>query len=119
MRAGVLLCALSLLASCASPGSASRASLMSIVPGQSREDVIAFLGQPGDRTFRGSAEALTYCRSGLMSTDDYSTIWLVNNRVVSLTTMSRGYGTLNCTQFPEIDWGQAPPDVRIAIENSN
>ncbi len=104
-----------IVSACASQGVPDRANFMSVNPGMSREEVVSLLGQPGDRTFRGRGEALQYCRPGIF--DEYTTIWLVDGRVASLTRMEADTGIGSCFSYPAIDWGQAPPDVRISIEN--
>lgn len=114
MRWGTSLGLMLLIGACAS---VSKTELMSITPGQTREEVVALLGTPGARSFRGEAEALTYCNGVEFSAhDDYKTIWLLQGRVVALTSSNGGASILDCSAYPEIDWGQAPPDVRIAIE---
>ena len=115
LRSGYLAFAILALTACT--GDRIRANSMLIGPGDSREAVIAAMGPPENRTFRGSAEAWQYCSTGLTG-DTYRTVWLVNGKVASLTSRTtESHAPVLCAGFfPEVDWGQVPPDVRIAIE---
>ena len=103
-------------AGCVSAGEINKALTMNIAPGMTREQVISALGAPGSRSFRDNAEALQYCSTGY-SSDEYTTVWLLDGKVTSLTqSLGRvAFGPCGGTYLP-IDWGQAPPDIRIAIE---
>ncbi len=113
----LLSAAFVMVSSCSTTGIVSQEAMFQINPGMSREQVVSLLGVPGSRSFRDDGEALTYCRTGFLI-DSYTTVWLVRGRVVSLTTSDEPDRTPGlCTaRFPAIDWGQVPPDVRIAIE---
>lgn len=106
-----------LLSACSTTGVASQDSMLQITSGMSREQVIGLLGAPGNRSFQREGEALQYCHTGFLI-DYHSTVWLVRGVVVSLTTSNVPDAAPGlCTAwFPEVDWGQIPADVRIAIE---
>lgn len=107
-----------LVAGCAATGVASKGAVMDIESGMARQDVTARLGPPGNRTFRGDVEALQYCRTGLM-TDEYWTVWLLRGRVAALSSTNAAIAQGSCAgRFPPMDWANAPPDVRIAIERA-
>jgi hypothetical protein len=109
-----------LLAACQSAGE-FRTQAAAVRAGDSADTVIARMGDPGSRSFRGKAEAWQYCQTGVLSpTDSYTTVWLLEGQVVAMTTKRAAFGVGDCSAFfPEIDWGQAPPDVRIAVEVKN
>jgi hypothetical protein len=112
----VLAVGLLVLAACSTAGATSRSKLALVSPGMSKEQVIELLGPPGGRSFRDRGEALQYCRTGF-SSDEYTIIWLVDGTVRSMTTSLETIAMGNCGgKYPPIDWGQVPPDVRIAIE---
>ncbi|HJR83454.1 MAG TPA: hypothetical protein VJ775_05960 [Sphingomicrobium sp.] len=107
------------LSGCATTGVAPQTSISSIQPGMKRADVIAALGEPGNRSFRGGAEALQYCRksSALISDgEEYATVWLQDGAVAGLTTKRQRLDVSSCRAYPAIDWGQVAPDIRVRIE---
>lgn len=111
----VVLLALIVLCGCGGPN--LRSQVASLDPGSSKEQVLAVLGPPGERTFSGNAEAWQYCRTG-MQFDTYVTVWFVGGKVYRVTTqdaalMEWGYCS---TKYPTIDWGQVPADVRVKVE---
>lgn len=102
---------------CSTSGSLSdlHSRSMNIAQGISKADVMALMGAPGDRSFRGKGEAWQYCSTGFAS-DDYITVWFYNGIVEGLTTYSRAEAFGICTQtFSNIDWGQAPDDLKIKL----
>lgn len=105
------------LAACQSAGE-FRAQSRTVNAGDSAESVVAKMGEPGNRSFREKAEAWQYCHTGVLApTDSYTTIWLLDGRVIALTSQHAAFGIGECEEFfPEVDWGQAPPDVRIALK---
>ena len=102
-----------LLASCASVG-ASSAVAVAVQTGESKEQVLAQLGPPGDRQFRGENEALQYCRTignWIMGdrSGEYTVIWLYRGRVTGVSTYRVGLGTRRCeAAFTTLDWEKAP-----------
>lgn len=102
---------------CSSTGSVGglREKSMQISPGTTKQEVLALLGTPGDRSFKGKAEAWQYCSTGF-SQDQYMTIWLFEDVVHGMTSYTRGDAFGVCTQtFTGVDWGQAPDDLKIKI----
>ena len=88
---------------------------MNVNPGASKEEVLQMLGTPVNRSFRENAEVLQYCRTGNVF-DEYVNVWLLDGRVAALTNYTDSSGFLCQHDLREVDWGQAPPDIRIAIE---
>jgi len=113
MKRIILTCGFILVSACASNGVISKS--MAIQPGMSRADVVEVLGAPQNRSFKEDAEALQYCTTGAMS-DQYVNVWLVDGEVIALTNYTDETGFLCSGDMREIDWGQAPADIRIAIE---
>lgn len=101
------------LTACASNGVITKS--MDIQPGMNRADVVQILGAPQNRSFKENAEALQYCTTGAIS-DQYVNVWLVDDEVIALTNYTDESGFLCSGDMREIDWGQAPADIRIAIE---
>lgn len=89
--------------------------LQQIGPGTSGASVLTLLGTPGDRSFFGAGEAWQYCEQFLIRSNLFATVWLLNGVVVGLTTRSSNVPELCYNNFPVVDWGQAPPDIRIQI----
>jgi hypothetical protein len=107
------------LSGCANNGLTSQAALTHIQPGMSRTDVVAMLGEPGNRSFRGQVEALTYCKHTsdfISNREEYATIWLTAGKVQALTTDNRPLNISSCKNFPPMDWANAPSEVRLLIE---
>lgn len=95
-----------ILCGCSS-GELMKQSLM-ITPGQSKEDVLSFLGPPGNRQFQGKDEAWQWCSTG-MSTDDFLVVWFYDNLVTGITSYNNSQGYGDCGQFYRtIKWEDAP-----------
>jgi len=77
-------------------------------PGMSKDKVIALLGKPGDRTFRGTDEALSYAKIAGFGQCKYTTVWLKDRKLVGVTTR-RGGSVAGCGLGSEpVDWNQMP-----------
>lgn len=111
----LLLTACILLGACATAGVVTREQVAQVNPGMSSSEVMTLLGAPGDRSFREHAEAWQYCRDGAFS-DAYQTVWLVDGVVTSLTSHTLPPRGPCDAYYRSVDWGQAPPDVRLRIE---
>jgi hypothetical protein len=116
---GVLLLVLFsfLYTGCTTTGSVSNLheKSMEIGPGVTKDKVVEILGMPGDRSFRGAAEAWQYCSTGF-SQDKYITVWLYEDIVEGLTTYTRSDALGTCTQtFSSVDWGQAPNNLKVKL----
>lgn len=107
------------LAGCATAGNVTPDQVAQVNPGMTSAQVLQVMGAPGARSFREQAEAWQYCRDTMFQ-DDYQTVWIVEGVVVSLTNQSLPPGG-PCAGYygmVAVDWGQAPPDVRIRIEQA-
>lgn len=99
------------LCGCATTGTAPKEALQSVQPGMKRAEVIALLGEPGNRSFREDVEALQYCRKAGPVADylEFDTVWLRNATVAAYTTARRKIILASsCSNFPAVDWSQAP-----------
>ena len=115
LSGGVLLLLLILLSLCGCGGQNLRAQVSSLNPGQSKEQVLAVLGPPGNRSFSGNAEAWQYCRTGTeLTRDTYATVWFLDGRVHRVTTEQAQIVVGLCSGgYPTIDWGQM--DARVTV----
>jgi hypothetical protein len=101
---------------------------MAIERGMTQQQVMQLISDPNiakERTFRGSGTAIQFC-SGLGGGSrqsngvpvDYVIVWFVDNHVEGLTQY-RAYADNyfeSCSKgFREVDWGQAPADVRVKL----
>jgi hypothetical protein len=119
--------ALALTVSCASTNEAGNTS-MQIQRGMSYHQVVNLVGSyPAQRSFYGRGTALQYCSDSTgfqTNLNYYVTVWMVDDRVEGLTQFSQkvrgGVDNLTfdtCNRgFREVDWGQAPYDVKIALD---
>lgn len=81
-----------------------------INPGDDKEKVLAVMGTPGDRQFRGKDEAWQYGQTGAgFGYHDFRIVWFYDGRVTGLTSYkSTRPGTLAASQFRPIQWEDAP-----------
>lgn len=92
----------------ATAGPLSIGGVGQIGPGTSRAQVVGLVGPPDRTEVRGTAEALRYCHTGF-SSQEYTTIWLIDGRVRSLTALSTENTSGNCEEaYAPLDWTQAP-----------
>lgn len=117
----LLFCVL-FLAGCASGGGkdASTASLQ-IKKGMPYSEVVAIASEfEFERTFKGRGTALQFCdkKSNWKVDGNYVVVWLVDDVVEGLTQYGEEVRTLKeCDEyFREIDWGQAPYDVKVKLD---
>ena len=87
-----------------------------INPGDTREQVRAIMGPPGDRQFQGKHEAWQYGRTGAgFGYHDFRIIWFYDGQVTGITsykdyTPASGAGA----HFKPIRWEDAP-DYKLEI----
>ena len=117
----ILVCA-SFLVGCATSGGKNAADAsLKIRRGMSYDQVISVASSfEVERTFRGRGTALQYCSTDEWNTvGSYVVVWMVDDEVEGLTQYSGRLPTIysNCQRyFREIDWGQAPADVKIKLD---
>ena len=104
---------------CASTNKSSDAS-MSIQRGMSYQQVMNVVsGYPTERTFRGRGTAVQFCSKVTWDkVGTYAVVWMVDDEVEGLTQYKRriAVGVACEDLFREVDWGQAPADVKIALD---
>src|SRR6478609_11868071 len=91
-RLPIALLLLSLLAAgCASAGQA----VAKLEPGMPKEKILAALGPPDDRSFRGKDEAWQYQEIAGFGQCKYTTVWIRDAKVIGLSTR-RGQSIAGC-----------------------
>lgn len=99
------------------PSQLMNKSLM-INAGQTKEDVLKIIGNPGNRQFQGKDEAWQWCETDYsgFAGDDYLVVWFYEGKVTGITTYKNTrYG--NCEMFYRtVNWQDAP-DRTIEIRN--
>lgn len=85
-----------------------------IQKGMSQNQVWATMeGFPAERTFKGRGTAIQFCSGNAK----YVVVWLVDDAVEGLTQYKKNTGITSCTtKWREVDWGQAPADVKIKLD---
>ena len=109
MKTFIVAFALVCLAGCASTGKA----VAQLEPGMPKERVIQILGEPADRSLRGSDEAWQYQEIVGFGQCKYTTVWIAAGQLVGVSTR-RGASVAGCgLGSHEVDWSQMPtPPVR-------
>jgi hypothetical protein len=70
--------------------------------------ILAIMGQPADRSLRGSDEAWQYQELAGFGQCKYTTVWISNDRLVGVATR-RGVSAAGCGLGSRpIDWGEMP-----------
>ena len=104
---------------CASSSKTSNTA-MQIERGMSYQQVMNIVSDyPTQRTFHGRGTAVQYCSGGIYRQGSYYVVvWMVDDKVEGLTQYkSRRESYQSCASgFREVDWGQAPADVKIALD---
>jgi hypothetical protein len=105
---------------CATPNASKLGdSTLQIQRGMSYQQVLSIVSDyPVERTFNGRGTALQYCIADKMAERSaYAVVWMVDDKVEGLTQYDRYTGWFSCqNHFREVDWGQAPADVKIALD---
>ena len=77
-------------------------------PGMTSQQILAVLGSPADRSFRGSDEAWQYQEIAGFGQCKYTTAWISNGKLVGVSTR-RGASAAGCgLGSREVDWSQMP-----------
>jgi len=87
-----------------------------INPGDTREQVRAIMGPPGDRQFQGLNEAWQYGRTGAgFGYHDFRIVWFYDGKVTGITSYKdRTPASGASGHFRPIQWEDAP-DYRLEI----
>ena len=96
-----------LISSC---GTAALKSSAAVSPGMSSQEVIAIMGPPEDRQFRGSDEAWQYCSTGFES-DTFVIVWIYSGVVNGLQTYKNRSTGLCSSFFRTVNWEAAPDRI--------
>ena len=109
-----------LMVGCATPNAAKLSdTTLQIERGMSYQEVLDLVSEyPVQRTFRGRGTALQYCVADKMAErSSYAVVWMIDDKVEGLTQYDLWTGWFSCENyFREIDWGQAPADVKIKLD---
>lgn len=98
-----------LIISCGTANLATKQNLVS--PGQTKNEVLSFMGAPSDRQFNGTMEAWQYCSTG-WSVNKFTIVWFNHGSVTGLSSYSQSCGGGSCTQcFRSIRWEEAPDKI--------
>jgi len=90
---------------CASTGKA----VAKLEPGMTKQQVLAALGPPADRSFRGTDEAWQYQEIAGFGQCKYTTVWISREKLVGVSSR-RGSSVAGCgLGSREVDWSQMPP----------
>jgi SmpA/OmlA family protein len=99
-----LMLAVTLFSGCASTGKA----VAELEPGMPKQQVLDILGPPADRSFRGTDEAWQYQEVAGFGQCKYTTVWIVDGKLVGVSTR-RGSSVAGCgLGSEEVDWSQMP-----------
>ena len=100
------------------PAKSAEAQSFLVMKGMSYSEVVnIFSGLTMRRTFRDSAMALQVCSGGFPKwTDQYVTVWFVDETVAGLSQWSKPADFSCQPGMREVDWGQAPADVKVRLE---
>jgi hypothetical protein len=79
-------------------------------PGDSRDQVVAKMGAPDDRQFRGDAEAWQYCKTGAgFGYHDHRIVWFKQGAVTGMNSYkSTRPGTSCVAGIRPVVWEDAP-----------
>ncbi|MGH8293413.1 MAG: outer membrane protein assembly factor BamE domain-containing protein [Gammaproteobacteria bacterium] len=77
-------------------------------PGMSKQQVLSIMGEPANRSFRGTNEAWQYQEVVGFGQCQYTTIWIRQNNLVGVSTR-RGGSIAGCGLGSEpINWQEMP-----------
>lgn len=113
-----ILLATTILGGCAS----IEKRAMALKPGMSPDQVIALVGTPTERSFRGNDEAWQYQDLVGFGQCAYLTAWISNGHLIGVNSR-RGVSVAGCgLGSRSIDWGQMPrpqPDREEASKSGD
>ena len=115
----VSLISMVLLAGCVGVGKDASTASLQIKKGMSYSEVVAIASEfEVERTFKGRGTALQFCGKKGVNDGNYVVVWLVDDAVEGLTQYGeRISAVVGCDEeFREIDWGQAPYDVKVKLD---
>lgn len=92
-------------------------SVVSVERGTTKEQVIARLGHPQDRQFKGDIEAWQYCQTGFVN-DSFVIVWFAQSKVTGVNTYKDSVADIGfCdSHFRTVRWEDAP-DMTIEIRD--
>ena len=77
-------------------------------PGMTKQQVFTILGEPADRSLRGTDEAWQYQHIAGFGQCKYTTVWISKGKLVGVTTR-RGASVAGCGLGSQaVDWQQMP-----------
>jgi len=83
-------------------------AVATLEPGMTTQQILAVLGSPADRSFRGRDEAWQYQEIAGFGQCKYTTLWISNSKLVGVSTR-RGASAAGCgLGSREVDWSQMP-----------
>jgi hypothetical protein len=103
----VIVCALALLAACASVKEAS----LKLSPGDPKEKVAIAIGMPEDRQFKDKMEAWQYSNIASIGICEYTIVWFKEGIVSGLTTYRNGSVSGCRVGMRTIRWEEAPDSI--------
>jgi hypothetical protein len=99
-----LLVSIAFLSACSSTGRA----VAQLESGMTKQEVIQILGEPADRSLRGTDEAWQYQEIVGLGQCKYTTVWISSGKLVGLSTR-RASSVAGCgLGSQEVDWSAMP-----------
>lgn len=85
-------------------------SALKVNSGDTKEQVIAAMGQPQDRQFQGEDEVWQFCQTGAgFGYHDYRVVWFYRGRVTGITSYKDHTPASGCAgHFKPVQWSEAP-----------
>jgi len=104
----ILIMLLILFSGCASKNKA----LFDINPGDTKASVIAKLGDPENRQFKGKNEAIQYCTTGTsFGVSTFDIIWLYDGKVTGVNSYNLSKAGMCSAHFESVKWENAPDHI--------
>lgn len=82
--------------------------------GDSKEQVVKFMGPPDDRQFKDKSEAWQYCQTGAgFGYHDYRIFWFYDGKISGVNSYKSSRPASSCvTDIKPVNWEDAP-DITI------